>query len=73
MTEDIFLELLGEILDRQVEELGNAVKLDSLGWDSLAILSMMSELEEKFSIELEAEKLSDTKTVLDLVKLVLEV
>jgi acyl carrier protein len=71
MSEIEFLELLAKILDRPIGAFGPAVTLDSVGWDSLAVLSLLSELDENFQIELDSEKLSGAKTVSDLADLLL--
>ncbi|MDC3203594.1 acyl carrier protein [Prochlorococcus sp. AH-716-B04] len=64
-----FLEELSEALDITDQVLEDSVTLDSLGWDSLAVISSIALIDEYFNKTVSAKELSECKTIGDLIKL----
>lgn len=53
-------------------EMDEATELDSFGFDSLAVLDLIFDLEQKFGVQIPAETMLRMKTVGDLVSLLEE-
>ena len=65
-TEDA-LELIAEILNETVDDVQPGVDLEQLeGWDSMAVLLLMAEFDEKFDIVIDEEKINSLNTVDDI-------
>ncbi|WP_288260235.1 acyl carrier protein [uncultured Prochlorococcus sp.] len=67
-----FLENLAEALELQAECLSKDTKLDSISWDSLAVISCIALADEFFGVMLSGEELSKAITIEDIINLILE-
>lgn len=64
-TEDA-LEIIAEIINESIEDVQPGVELESLeGWDSMAVLLLMAEFDERFDIVLEEDSIESLKLVDD--------
>jgi acyl carrier protein len=64
------LSLLAETFDEPVERMALATARDAIaGWDSMGALSLMAELDERFSIELSADASRAMARVADIIEL----
>lgn len=64
-------EIIAEILSLDVEEISDdASILDDLGADSIAIMEIVMEIEEKFDIEVATEEIPNLKSVNDIVNFI---
>lgn len=66
MDEKALLELVAEILEVEVDEVSLTDELDAVGWDSLANISFIAEVDEATGVTIEADELANAKTVADL-------
>lgn len=65
-----FLALLEEIIEADKDTLsGNEFINDIDGWDSLAVVSFIAMIDENFGVTLPAQKISEAKTIQDLINL----
>ena len=70
MKKEKFLVLVEEIIEADKDTLsGNEFINDIDGWDSLAVVSFIAMVDENFGVTLPAQKISDAKTVQDLIDL----
>ena len=60
------LELLAEILDCEVGALTPETMLDTVGWDSMAMLSVIAVVKARFGTRIAGSELRSFKTVGDL-------
>lgn len=63
-------EVLRDVLARPAADLGGATALASLGWDSLASLEALAQLETEFGITLDLRSFHQAHTIGALVDLV---
>ena len=64
-------EIIAEILSLDVEGISDdASILDDLGADSIAIMEIVMEIEEKFDIEVATEEIPNLKSVNDIVNFI---
>ena len=70
MTRDEFRIHLAEFLMHDVEEVTDSASLEDLGWDSLALLSVISIVEETWGIEIGEELINSCDSVGDLLNLI---
>ncbi|MCK2026925.1 MULTISPECIES: acyl carrier protein [Microbacterium] len=66
MDEKALLELVAEILEVEVDEVALTDELDAVGWDSLANISFIAEVDEAIGVTIDADELANAKTVSDL-------
>lgn len=66
MDEKALLELVAEILEIEVDEVALTDELDAVGWDSLANISFIAEVDEATGVTIDADELANAKTVADL-------
>lgn len=66
MDEKALLELVAEILEVEVDEVALTDELEAVGWDSLANISFIAEVDEATGVTIEADELANAKTVADL-------
>jgi acyl carrier protein len=66
MDEKVFLELVAEILETDVSEVGLDQELDALGWDSLSNISFIAEVDDRIGVTINADDLAEAVTVADL-------
>lgn len=70
MKVEEFFALLEEIIEADPGTINGAEKLKDLdGWDSLAIVSFIAMVDERFEITLSPRKIADSKLISDLVTL----
>lgn len=65
--------ILGDVLNRPPESLGNDDALAAFGWDSLASLEALAQLESHLGITLDLRSFHAARTVGDMVELVAKV
>lgn len=70
MEQEKLVSLIAEILE--VESVSADGDLADLGWDSLSNLSFIAEVDEQFSVSIDAAELAEAATVADLISLVLK-
>lgn len=64
------LSMIAEAINTPEDEVQPAASLDELeGWDSMGVLLLMAELDERFSLLLEEETIGSFSTVADILKL----
>ena len=67
MTNQEKLEIIADILELELEELNEEMVLDDIEtWDSVAVLSVISVMNEKFNRFPHADQIKSYKTVKDL-------
>ena len=66
MDETAFLDLVAEILEVGTDEVALTDELDAVGWDSLANISFIAEVDEAIGVSIDADELANAKTVADL-------
>ena len=71
VNEAKLLLLVSEILEINPDTLRLEDDLDSLGWDSLSVLSLMSKIDLNQEFNLDAEKIAMAKSVKDLVNILI--
>ncbi len=70
MTKQEFLRELEEVLEADASSINGDETLAELGsWDSLAVMTFIAMVDEKFGVTLAASKLADAKSVGDLIAL----
>ena len=69
MNNSSVVKLVSEITEIEEAALNSDVSLESLGWDSLSVLSFMAKCESEFGIILDSEVLSRALSIGDLVQL----
>lgn len=61
-------EIIGEILDVNVNDISDdALILDELGADSIAVMEIVMELETEYDMEVDTDQIPNLKTVNDIV------
>lgn len=70
MDENALLKIVAEILEVDVDEVALTDELDALGWDSLANISFIAEVDTAAGVTIGADALADAVTVADLHALV---
>ena len=61
------LEIIAEVINGLVDDVQPGVELETLvGWDSMAVLLLMAELDERFDIVLEEDRIEGLKKVDDI-------
>ena len=70
--ETILLNVLAEILEVEENEIELTSNLEDYAWDSLAIVTFISEADSNFDVVLNAELVGKAKSPQDLLTLVLE-
>lgn len=69
MTRDEFKIHLAEFLMQDVEMVTENASLEDLGWDSLALLSVISLVEETWGIEIDEQSINNCGSVANLLDL----
>lgn len=70
MDEKALLDLVAEILETDAADLALTDELDALGWDSLANISFIAEVDESAGVTISADELAKAETVAGLLALV---
>ncbi len=67
MSKDEKLAMLEEIMDLEEGNLTEDAELDDIEeWDSLSVLTLISEMKKKFNISLSTQQIRDFKVVADI-------
>ena len=61
-----FLNILSEVLEIDLDDISEDLKLDEDNWTSIAIISYIDEIFQEYNIELNGEDLENIKTIKDL-------
>lgn len=64
------LEIVAEILEVEVEDISLESELDDANWDSLAVVTFISEVDSSFNQVIAPSAVNEVKTVADLIALV---
>ncbi|MCU8088324.1 MULTISPECIES: acyl carrier protein [Shewanella] len=64
------IEIIADILETDAAELTIETELDETVWDSLAVVTFISEIDSNFDQIISPAELSSVKTVADLISLV---
>ena len=72
MNESSIRKLVSEVTEVEESTLERDTSLESIGWDSLSVLSFMAKCEAEFGIILDSEGLSRALSVGDLVHIATE-
>ncbi|WP_404431827.1 acyl carrier protein [Microbacterium lacus] len=70
MDDTALLNMVAEILEVEASELALTDELDALGWDSLANISFIADVDTATGVTIDADKLADARTIADLHALV---
>ena len=66
-----FKQLISEALELDVNELGEDLVLDPEGnWDSVALLSTISEIDTQYGIQLDGDKLESCRKISEIYTLI---
>lgn len=67
LSKEEALEIIAEVINESVDDVQPGVELESLeGWDSMAVLLLMAEFDERFDIVLEEDRIENLKLVDDI-------
>ncbi len=67
------LEIIAEIINESIDVVQPGVDLEQLeGWDSMAVLLLMAEFDERFDIILDEEKIASLNSVDDILSVLKE-
>lgn len=67
MTREEKLAMLEDVMDLNEGELTDESVLDDIDeWDSLSVLTLISEMKKRFDISLSTQQIKDFKTVADI-------
>ena len=68
--ENQILEIVAEILEVELEEVALTTELDEDSWDSLAVVTFISEIDSTFDQVISPSAVNKVETVADLIALV---
>lgn len=71
MQTNDFIELAAEVLETDSNELTLESELEALDWDSLANITFIAEVDDRFSAQVDADDLNEANTLADVYKLLL--
>ena len=69
MDQTEFIEFVEEILEVGANTIAISDKLGEIEWDSLANITFIAEVDSKFGVSLDAERLGKSETVSELYEL----
>lgn len=72
MSSSLFLEQMAEVLQVQPEEISVDFELDEQNFDSLALISTISLIDEHFGVTVNVDRLMNCKRIQDILDLVKE-
>lgn len=72
VTTNDALEMLAEAINESIDDVQLGVNLNDLGWDSMGVLLLMAELDERFGITLDEEKIKSLVMVDDVLAILKE-
>ena len=67
---DSFLESLAEALEMSPQSLSKETELDSIAWDSLAVISCIALADEHFGITLSGEEIHKARNIQEIIDLI---
>lgn len=67
---NLFMESLADALEISPSQLQRDSKLDSIDWDSLALISCIALADEHFGVMLTGEELSNSLIIEDIINLI---
>ncbi|MDH6533347.1 acyl carrier protein [Aurantimicrobium minutum] len=70
MNKDIFMQVCAHILQKDVSLVSLDDNLTSVGWDSLANVEFIAEIDDQFGVTLGSESLADCETIGELFNLI---
>lgn len=70
MDEKSLLKIVAEILEVEIDEVSLSDELEAIGWDSLANISFIAEVDTAAGVTIDADALAEAVTVADLHALV---
>jgi acyl carrier protein len=70
MTKDTFLRELEKALDLQSGALSSTTQLEEIGWDSFGEIAFLAMVDKKLGVQLPADRVSQCRSVADLLDLV---
>ncbi len=65
-----FLESLGDALEIPSQSLSKETELDSIAWDSLAVISCIALADEHFGITLSGEEVHQARNIQEIIDLI---
>ena len=65
-----FLESLADALELPPQSLSKETQLDSIAWDSLAIISCIALADEHFGITLSGEEINQARNIQEIIDLI---
>ena len=66
-----FIQLISEALEIDIKDLGQDLSLDPEGnWDSVALLSTISEIDTQYGIQLDGDKLQECRKISEIYLLI---
>ena len=69
--DDKFRQLIAEALELDVSELGEDLVLDpEKNWDSVALLSVISEIDMQYKVQLDGDELANCKKISEIYALI---
>lgn len=68
--ENKLIEIVAEILEREIDDISLETELNELNWDSLAIVSFMAEADSQFGKTLSPTEVGGAKSVKELYDLI---
>ena len=66
MTQEEKIEVLAEVLDRDVSEINPEMRLDEIGWDSMAMLGVIAVAKTRFNKKISGAQIREFQTVQDI-------
>lgn len=73
VSKEDFLEMIAELLELPSGSLTGTEELESLGWDSLAVVGFLGLVDERFGVDVAPERIKTCVSVNDLAALLGEV
>jgi acyl carrier protein len=70
MSEEEFISLIEDVLEVQSGSIRLSNTLEEVDWDSLSNLTLISMLDQKYGLQIGAQRLQDAQTVEELYSLV---
>ena len=67
-----FLESLGDALEVPSQSLSKETELDSIAWDSLAVISCIALADEHFGVTLSGEEINTAINIQEIIDLILK-
>ncbi|KJG09218.1 acyl carrier protein [Photobacterium kishitanii] len=69
-TESKLLEIIAEIIEVEIEDISLDTELNEENWDSLAVITFISEVDSEFDMVVSPSKVSEVSKISDLLELI---